>query len=322
MAEIDFDAMRGAGGHDPAPSLRTMVNWAGGLVSLTLVAGLFVWGYQIVVRDVSGVPVIRALEGPMRIAPDDPGGRQAEHQGLAVNRVAAEGEAAPPPDMLRLAPAPVDLAGDDRPVIVPQPAAALSSDLAADPGADASEPVLAALNLSDMPASDAAGGAVFDAADADLAAGAAEAEAEPGTAEAETEALPLPQGALRQSPRPAARPQEDLATRAAIASARAAMDAPAPTEVAAASIPPGTALVQLGAFDSGDEARGVWDSLSGQRSFAGFFSDKTRVIQTVDRGGRTFFRLRASGFADMAAARRFCAAVSAEGADCIPVVAR
>ncbi|ANB34577.1 SPOR domain-containing protein [Rhodovulum sulfidophilum] len=308
MAEIDFDAMRGAGGHDAAPSLKTMVNWAGGLVSLTLVAGLFVWGYQIVVRDVSGVPVIRALEGPMRIAPDDPGGRQAEHQGLSVNRVAAEGEAAPPPDMLRLAPAPVDLAGDDRPVIAPQPAAGAA--------ADPSQPVLAALNLADTPATDAAGGALFDRAEP--AAEPVAPEAEP----TEEEALTLPAGALRQSPRPAARPQEDLATRAAIASARAAMDAPAPAEIAADSVLPGTALVQLGAFDSGDEARGVWDSLSGQRSFAGFFSDKTRVIQTVDRGGRTFFRLRASGFADLAAARRFCAAVSAEGADCIPVVAR
>ena len=70
--------------------------WTGALMSVALIDGLGVWGYQLAVRDVSGVPVVRALEGPMRVAPDDPGGEQAEHQGLAVNNVAAEGVAAGP----------------------------------------------------------------------------------------------------------------------------------------------------------------------------------------------------------------------------------
>ncbi|TDX33926.1 SPOR domain-containing protein [Rhodovulum visakhapatnamense] len=318
MAEIDFNAMRGSGGHDAPPSPKTILNWAGGLVSLTLMAGLVTWGYQVVMRDVSGVPVIRALEGPMRIAPDDPGGRQAEHQGLAVNRVAALGEAGPPADMLQLAPAPVDLAGDDRPVIAPPPAEA-----AAYAAADEAAPILASVGGAATPVPDADGGALFEGDDLSAAAGPAAETLAADDVEGATEAaLPLPAGALRQSPRPRTRPQEDFAARAAIAAARAAMTAPVATEIAAESVAVGTALVQLGAFDSGDEARAVWDSLASQRRFSGFFTDKTRVIQTVDRGGKTFFRLRASGFADMAAARRFCAAVSAEGADCIPVVAR
>ncbi len=36
------------------------------------------------------------------------------HQGLAVNDIAAEGEAAPPPDRLMLAPRPVELADEDQ----------------------------------------------------------------------------------------------------------------------------------------------------------------------------------------------------------------
>ena len=35
---------------------------------------------------------------------------------------------------------------------------------------------------------------------------------------------------------------------------------------------------------------------------------KLRVIQTAESGGRTFYRLRAAGFADEADARRFCSA--------------
>ena len=77
------------------------LNWAGAAVSLSLVVGLSVWAWQLTMRDVSGVPVIRALEGPMRIAPEDPGGSQAEHQGLAVNRIAAGEEAAPATGLTR-----------------------------------------------------------------------------------------------------------------------------------------------------------------------------------------------------------------------------
>ena len=50
--------------------------------------------------------------------------------------------------------------------------------------------------------------------------------------------------------------------------------------------------------------------------------EKRRVIEKATSGGRTFYRLRAEGFADLPDARRFCAALVAEKADCIPVVTR
>ncbi|MBF9059594.1 hypothetical protein HKCCSP123_10415, partial [Rhodobacterales bacterium HKCCSP123] len=117
MAEIEFfeddrahGAYRGGDRASGAPSrVGTVVNWAGALVSLGLVVGMGVWAFQLTMRDVSGVPVIRALDGPMRVPPADPGGTQAEHQGLAVNRIAEGEEAAPAPDRVVLAPPPVDL---------------------------------------------------------------------------------------------------------------------------------------------------------------------------------------------------------------------
>jgi hypothetical protein len=91
--------------------LGALANWAGALLSVGLVVGMSVWAFQLLMRDVSGVPVIEALEGPMREPPADPGGTQAPHQGLAVNRIAEGEEAQPVPDRLVLAPPPIELAG-------------------------------------------------------------------------------------------------------------------------------------------------------------------------------------------------------------------
>ena len=89
------------------------VQVTGALLSVALLAGMGVWGYQLIVRDAHGVPVVRAMGGPMREAPENPGGELALHTGLAVNEVAAVGEAAPPEDTLLLAPVTADLTEED-----------------------------------------------------------------------------------------------------------------------------------------------------------------------------------------------------------------
>ncbi|MEL6572224.1 MAG: SPOR domain-containing protein, partial [Pseudomonadota bacterium] len=91
----------------------SLSSYAGAAVSLALVIGVSVWGYQLVMRDVSGIPVVRAAEGAMRIAPTDAGGEIADHAGLAVNQVAGEGEAAGPVESLLLAPQSRALAEED-----------------------------------------------------------------------------------------------------------------------------------------------------------------------------------------------------------------
>jgi len=108
MAEVDFDTYdsRGAGHQGLTGAI---VNWTGAILSVGLVGGLGVWGYQLSVRDVSEIPVIQALAGPMRTAPKDPGGSRAAHQGLSVNQVQAEGQAGPVAERLVLAPEPVGL---------------------------------------------------------------------------------------------------------------------------------------------------------------------------------------------------------------------
>ena len=120
MADMNFDRLNGVRRTSQRPASRgangaatrnyqTMINLAGAATSVALVLGLAVWGYKLAVRDVSGIPVVLALQGPMRVAPATPGGTVADNQGLAVNAIAAEGNAAAPADRLVLAPQAVEL---------------------------------------------------------------------------------------------------------------------------------------------------------------------------------------------------------------------
>ncbi|KCV83754.1 hypothetical protein ATO10_03300 [Actibacterium atlanticum] len=319
MADIDYDEYHTEPQAQPrSGAVQSMVTWAGALTSVGLVVGLAVWGVQLTMRDVSGVPVVQALEGPMRVAPVDPGGQQADHQGLAVNQVAAEGEAAEPADRLLLAPSPVDLATEDatpaalRPVPRVETAAAPATtpDTAPEPAPQspivAPEAVAAALAL----AQEISEGATPLSPPVEPVQTAAVAPA-PAPAPAPV-AVPKVSG-LQSSPRPKPRPAVDLtASRPAPASVS--------TEVSATSVAPGTNLVQLGAFDSPEVARNEWQRLSVK--FGSLLEGKQRLVQSAVSGGRTFYRLRAVGFTDLSDARRFCAALTAEKADCIPVVSR
>lgn len=347
------------------PVWPAILHGAGALASLALVAGVTLWGYGHVKRDVSGVPVVRALEGPMRVAPEQPGGQIADHVGLAVNAVKAGGAAEPLPETLVLAPEDDALAPEDRPVpeLAPAPGAAETAGAgapaaggapleAANPPlplvearlqapASAAGPGLAAADPGEAEAADAAAapssGAAPDPKDAVQPHAAAIAEAlaaaglEPGREEApgvETEAeaaaaaveesaptsapAPAPATVQRPAPRPATR--LDTAATSASFLRLGEDDAELPT------VPPGTRLVQLGAYDSIAQARAGWAEFSNR--FGPLMAGKSRVLQQAEAGGNTFWRLRAAGFDDLAHARRFCAALVAERADCIPVVAR
>ncbi len=338
MADVEFSHNMGAYGREagaqaPQPvgpnSLITMTNIAGALVSLALIAGVGVWGYKLMVRDVSGIPVVRAAEGEMRVRPEDPGGILAEHQGLAVNEIAANGRAAGPVDQVTLAPPAVSLDIEDQPVPaapVIAPAAAPQSDdaevmrldtvEAAAPAEvlseDAIDSIVAEVMSEAQPRVDVPGAKVVGARS--IAADAADGlTATPAVLVTEE---PAPQQGLAQSIRPRLRPAGGAAA------VQPASFAPAQqsVEINPAEIPSGTRLAQLGAFDSPDVARSEWGRM--QTRFGDILQGKSRVIEEAQSGGRTFYRLRAMGFVDLSDTRRFCSAVKAEGVDCIPVQAR
>lgn len=334
MADADYD---GYGGYDDgsggaAMPTRRYVNLAGALVSLGLVVGFGIWGYKLAVRDVRGVPVIQALEGPLRVAPEDPGGEIANHQGLAVNEVAAAGVAAGVPDRLVLAPRPVELAAEDEagvtgPAIaglatvsapLPSPGGLASAGadlaLAAAPPTESASPTAIAVDAAIAEALGLVPDTMEDEGDI-LALGDLGPELAPEVALDDT-FDPVEPGAMAVSPRPKARP----GSRSAAAAPTAAAVTVAANEIDPATIPVGTRLVQFGAFDTADEARAEWVRLTG--SFGELMAGKGLVLQPAESGGRTFYRLRAHGFDDEADARRFCSAFVAQNATCIPVPQR
>jgi hypothetical protein len=337
MADADYEGLGGGisqGEGAPRLSAATAERYlriGGALCSVALVAGFGIWGYKLAVRDVLGVPVIQALDGPMRIAPEDPGGEIADHQGLAVNDVAAEGIAAPLPERLVLAPRPLELAEEDMPGLagpvppaipatVPGEMAPGAADLAlaAAPQTESASPTELAVDAAiaealgllpedlgatgdlavagEMPASAALEGPVLE----DLAAEAA------------------PEGAITVSPRPRSRPLAGEVASAGVPVAPA--DISGLPEVDPATITVGTRLVQFGTFNTADEARAEWVRL--QAGFGELMTEKGLVLQPATSGGRTFFRLRATGFEDEDDARRFCAAFVAQQVTCIPVPQR
>jgi hypothetical protein len=285
------------------PRFALIAQFIGAFLSLALAIGIGVWAYKLIMRDVSGIPVIAASSDPMRIAPEDPGGTSAQNQGLSVNAVAEEGSVTNP-QKVTLAPRPVVLVTDDlASKELKQKATealrvsniettSLDMNVLADEiVGDSPEPSIADVQID--------GNQVENALRLAL------------SGEIEQEAEDERQSAA--SLRPRARPSD-------ISPAPNSIELASVQEIAPENIPAGTALVQLGAFDSEAIARTEWMRLS--QKFPSFMAERSRVIQRADRGGRIFYRLRADGFADLNDARRFCALLVASNADCIPVTVR
>lgn len=310
--------------HDAARS--GLIAWGarafGALVSVGLAAGLGLWAWQLTVRDVGEVPVVRALDTPMRVAPDDPGGESVEHQGLAVNSVPAEGTVEAPPDELVLAPAPIGLAADDLPVVPAVIAAVPETPQTAETVAEVpieleTERPLSILEALQVAEAEAGGATPAEAL---VLALSAEEETDPVPLMPVVE-LPPPsaEGAPVMSfpprPRPAILPGGPGAPEALLLPASFAAE-PAPVVEPVS----GAQLAQLGAYDTVAEAQQGWAGLVVEN--ADLLGDRAPMILPAQTGGRNFYRLRVGGFGDLDDARRFCAALGARGADCVPVTAR
>ncbi|NNK79216.1 MAG: SPOR domain-containing protein [Litoreibacter sp.] len=319
MADVEFDTRAAHGTPADGGLTSGIIHWFGALSSIALIAGLAIWGYELTVRDAGSVPVVKALEGPSRVQPEDPGGQLASHQGLAVNNVQSEGEAEGPAPQIVLAPSPVDLAQSDiivgaapAPELGASSAAALNNEIRTEP--------IGTLNAALADAKQPKAPAIVAPEPIDLGAAAAPAvAAEP----APMEAIALSVRGVNASPRPGLRPQvaqvrfdQSEAVSAAVASALGLSS----VDLDPGSLEPGTRLVQLGAYDSREEAVAAWDKIALQ--FDDYMDDKKRVVQETQSGGRSFFRLRAAGFDGLSSSRRFCAVLVAEGAGCIPILSR
>lgn len=294
MADINFDGYRGQPPRFSAAQVQRLIHMAGAGSSLALVIGLGIWGYNVAHREVVGLPVFHAAEMPLRVAPQNPGGNVVSYQGMAVNVIAAAGGQGENPEQIILAPL--------APVLDEEDVAGL-------------QPLLADGDVPSLPVS--AFNAPVTATQPEFAADTASDDllAE----EDETAALVNIPG---EPPVRSVRPMPRAASALAPVDLKPVVAAPPPPVklMDPALLKVGDRLVQLGAFDSAEIARKEWARLQGR--FGDLMAGKSALVQTAESGGRTFYRLRAHGFGTSDDSRRFCAALQAENAACIPVTHR
>ncbi len=355
MADADYDDFdAGYGDTMPAflsPSrLSRLIHIGGAVASVGLVGWLGLWGYDAAVRGAHGVPVIAASKEPMRIQPENPGGEVVDHQGLAVNDIAAIGVAAPPADRLVLAPAPVELTDEDVAGLTdpsapaPDPTAAMAAAaiapvdglapipgpalpaapqtqtaLLSDPslsGAVLANPAAPVLPEGQAQSDDAVAAALAEALANDSSTEdvvAMDATLSPAALATDAETLSTSAAPTRPRARPASAPLP----------AELGIDGQAPlpvTEIDPTTLTAGTRLAQLGAFDSPEQARAEWVRMG--NAYADLMLGKAMVIQSATSGGRSFYRLRAAGFEGEDASRDFCTEIVERNGTCIPVVHR
>ena len=265
----------------------TYINMVGGTISLMVLIGAVALGAQTLMRDSTGVPVVRALDGPLRVAPLDPGGVSASHQGLTVNEVASSQNPAVRIDPFQLAPRPISLKEEDQPVVLSN-AENISLPILTEEIQPS--PVMAGTTIEELIAS-------LD---------------EKINIQNNIEIIPVGIGfGPSSTPRPQLRPLSIslLATRKDPA-----------VRIPALQITPaiGTRMAQLGAYNSEASALTAWAELS--QRHGDYLVGKPYAILKGKSGESTVYRLRVHGFDDATDSRRLCAALIAQNATCHSVL--
>ena len=281
--------------------------WTGAALSFFLLVGAIGWSYKLIVRDINQIPIVRAQLGPLRVAPDDPGGLTAANQGLSVTQLAVNEEPLLSNE-IHLAPAAEILNAEH-----------LASQFTEDVKSNSDD---GTFEIKEVNAESSINlRALTDEIEADtrskkeaVSSTAAFSQKKIEIENAVSLALSIsydPADSLT-SLRPKIRPMSFLRNN------KTTGDQVVNNEPIS-NLPIGSAVVQLGAFENKNLAKSEWQRF--EKLLGSMLISKKMVIQKAESGGKIFYRLRASGFDDISDARQFCTAISDKIA-CIPVVTR
>ena len=283
--------------------LNMIFYWIGAVLSLSLLAGAIGWSYKLVVRDINQIPIVRAQLGPLRVAPDNPGGLTAANQGLSVTQLAVN-EKPLLSDEINLAPA--------AEILNEETSASLLREVDKLNQIDETYEIkeINAENTISLDGSSSAMKGETASKTESLVAQVAFSQKKVEIENAVSLALSITSefDPSLTSLRPKTRPRSVQQNRELIVS-----------KEPMSKLPIGSAIVQLGAFDSKSLAESEWRRF--EKLLGSILAPKQMIIQKAESGGKIFYRLRASGFNDISDARQFCTAISDKVA-CIPVVTR
>ena len=283
--------------------LNMIFYWIGAVLSLSLLAGAIGWSYKLVVRDINQIPIVRAQLGPLRVAPDNPGGLTAANQGLSVTQLAVN-EKPLLSDEINLAPA--------AEILNEETSASLLREVDKLNQIDETYEIkeINSENTVSLDGSSGAMKAETASKTESLVAQVAFSQKKVEIENAVSLALSITSefDPSLTSLRPKTRPRSVQQNRELIVS-----------KEPMSKLPIGSAIVQLGAFDSKSLAESEWRRF--EKLLGSILAPKQMIIQKAESGGKIFYRLRASGFNDISDARQFCTAISDKVA-CIPVVTR
>ena len=287
--------------------INMLFYWTGAALSLFLLAGAIGWSYQLIVRDVNQIPIVRAQLGPLRVAPDNPGGLTAANQGLSVTQLAVN-EKPLLSNEIYLAPAAEILNEENLALKVTEEYESNKVDGAFEIKEVNAENSMNLEALPDQKEVDSRSNDVGVLSKAAFSQKKIEIENAVSLALSITNDPDKSLSWLRPKIRPVGFYRNGNITEDQIVS-----NEPMP------KLPIGSAVVQLGAFDSKSLAESEWQRF--EKILGSILIPKKMVVQKAESGGKIFYRLRASGFSDISDARQFCTAISDKVA-CIPVVTR
>ena len=292
-----------------AGSLALAVRWGGAVISVGLVLAIVYWAFTLGQRDASDVPVIRAMSGDARITPENPGGAEAANQGLEVNEVLASDTPTDVNTETALAPDPQTVTAEDEPMADLAETADASSAEAESTGpmrVDASQLLVEiAPAESTEPEVDATPSVAADGMSTPLRRPTSGAF-QPRPEEADPELENIIDSLIDQ-----AVPEEGSTSLETVDPILP------PPPYGNPVLDPGSALIQLGAFDTVERADLAWTQYQAEHGdlIGGF----DRYIDRIEAGGRLLFQLRAAGFADLNETQAMCAALNARNVECISV---
>ena len=281
--------------------------WTGAALSFFLLASAIGWSYQLIVRDINQIPVVRAQLGPLRVAPDDPGGLTAANQGLSVTQLAVN-EKPLLSNEIHLAPAAEILNAEHLALQVTEDVKSNTGD-----GKFEIEEVNAenSINLKEVSNEiEVDTSSKKEVVLSKVAFSQKKIEIENAVSLAlsitddPVDSLTL----LRPKIRPMISRRNNKTTGDQVVN-----------NEPISNLPIGSAVVQLGAFESKNLAKSEWQRF--EKLLGSILFSKKMIVQKAESGGKIFYRLRASGFDDISDARQFCSAISDRVA-CIPVVMR